>query len=179
MSRPVPTRSMSAADAASLYIERKEVPLHIASVCIFDGAVPFEEFVASINSKLHLVPRYRQIPVFPPWDFGFPKWQDDANFDISRHIFRVTLDAPGGEAELRALAGRILSQLLDRNKPLWDMHVIDGLKGGRGTIIWGLHHALADGVSGAELIKVMLDPTPNLSSACPMPRYRRARLPAA
>jgi diacylglycerol O-acyltransferase len=170
---------MSAADAAFLYIERKEVPLHIASVCIFDGAVPFEEFVASINSKLHLVPRYRQIPVFPPWDLGFPTWQDDAKFDIRRHIFRVTLDAPGGEAELQALAGRILSQLLDRNKPLWDMHVIDGLKDGRGAIIWRLHHALADGVSGAELIKVMLDPTPNVTSASPRPRSRRARHQAA
>lgn len=175
MSKPLPVSSMSAADAAFLYIERKEVPLHIASVCIFDGPIPFQEFMASINAKLHLVPRYRQIPVVPPWGLDFPTWQDDPKFDIHRHLFHVTLASPGGEAELQALAGRILSQLLDRNKPLWDVHVIDGLKDGRGALIFRVHHALADGVSAAELMKVMLDTTPDFSETPTKPRYRRAR----
>lgn len=175
MSRPVPTRGMSAADAAFLYLERKEIPLNIASVCIFDGPIPFREFLANINSKLHLVPRYLQIPVVPPWSLGFPTWQDDPLFDIRRHVFHVTLPPPGGEAELQALAGRILSQTLDRSKPLWDVHVIDGLKGGGGALIWRVHHALADGVSGAELMRLLLDPTPEVPRTFPKPRYRRAR----
>lgn len=175
MKQPLPTSRMSAADAAFLYIERESVPLHIASVCIFDGPIPFKQFVASIDSKLHLVPRYRQIPRIPPWDLDFPAWQDDPNFDIHRHVIPVTLPAPGGEAELQALASRILSQLLDRKKPLWDVHVVDGLEGGRGALIWRLHHSLADGVSGAQLLKLFLESTPDVPASFPKRRYSKAR----
>jgi diacylglycerol O-acyltransferase / wax synthase len=179
MKKPVPRSCLSPTDAAFLYLERKEIPLHIASVSVFDSAIPFKEFVVNIRSKLHLVPRYRQIVVTPPWNLGLPTWEDDPNFDIHRHIFRVTLDPPGGESELEALAGRILSGLLDRNKPLWDMHVVDGLKDGRGAIIWRVHHALADGISGAELMKVMLDATPEGHRASRKPRYHPRRHTAA
>jgi diacylglycerol O-acyltransferase len=164
---------LSAADAAFLYLERKEIPLHIACVAVFEGAIPFEEFVANVNSKLHLIPRYRQIAVSPPFNIGYPSWEWDSNFDIQQHIFRVRLDRPGGEAELEALAGRILSQMMDRSKPLWDIHVVEGLKGGRGALIPRVHHALADGISGAEILKVILDPTPEGSGAIHKPpRFR-------
>jgi len=172
MRNSVPKRRLSAADAAFLYLERKEIPLAIASVSVFDGPIPFDKFVASIASKLHLVPRYRQIVVMPPWNLGLPTWEDDPHFNIRQHIFRVRLDRPGGEAELEALAGRILSQLLDRSKPLWDIHVVDGLKGGRGALIWRLHHALADGISGTRVMEVMLDPTPEGSRALRKARHR-------
>jgi diacylglycerol O-acyltransferase len=175
MKKPVPSRSLSAADAAFLYLERKEIPMHIAGVCIFDGPIPFHDFVASIDARLHLVPRYRQIPVIPSWSLGFPTWEDDAHFDIHRHIIRVRLEPPGGEAELQALAGRIFSQLLDRNRPLWDMHVVDGLKDGRGALILRVHHSLADGVSVTELMKVILDPTPEIRQSIPKPPYRPRR----
>jgi diacylglycerol O-acyltransferase len=168
-------RSLSSADAAFLYLERQDIPLAIASVCIFDGVIPFDEFVASVESKLHLVPRYRQIVVAPPLNLGLPTWQDDAHFDIRRHIFRVSVDSPGGEAELEALAGRILSQVLDRRKPLWDIHVVDGLKSGRGALIFRLHHALADGVSGARLQEMLLDPSPQGFRVIHKPRYRPSR----
>jgi diacylglycerol O-acyltransferase / wax synthase len=151
---------LSPVDAAFLYLERPELPLNIASVSIFDGPIPFDKFVASIESKLALVPRYRQRVAMPPFNLGLPTWEEDRDFDIRQHIFRVRLERPGGDAELEALAGRILSQLMDRSKPLWDIHVIDGLKDGRGALIWRLHHALADGVSGAGTLSVMLDPTP-------------------
>lgn len=174
MKKPVLSRSLSPVDAAFLYLERKEIPMHIASVCVFDGPIPFQNFVASIDSRLHLVPRYRQIPVVPPWSLGFPTWEDDPHFDIHRHIFHEKVDPPGGEAELQALAGRIFSQLLDRSKPLWDMHVVNGLKDGRGAIIWRVHHALSDGVSATGLMKVMLDLTPEVSRIH-KPRYRPVR----
>jgi len=179
MSKSVQTCRLSATDAAFLYLERKEIPLHIASVCIFDGPIPFRDFVARIKSKLHLVSRYRQIPIIPAWSFEFPVWEDDPHFDIHRHIHRVKLDPPGGEAELEALAGRLLSQLLDRSKPLWEMHVVDGLRDGRGAIIWRVHHALADGVSGAELMKLMLDTSPKISRSAFTPRFRPQRPQAA
>lgn len=175
MKNAVPNQHLSAADAAFLYFERKEIPLHIASVSVFDGAIPFDEFVATIASKLNLVPRYRQIVVMPPFNSGLPTWEDDPHFDIRRHVFRVTLDPPGGEAELEALAGRILSQLLDRGKPLWDIHVVDGLKGGRGAVIWRVHHSLADGLAGARLLEVMLDPTPGGGRGAGKVRYRRLK----
>lgn len=166
---------MSPVDAAFLYLERKEIPLHIASVCIFDGPIPFQEFVASIDAKLHLVPRYLQIPVVPAWSLGFPTWEYDPHFDIRRHIFQVRLKLPGGDGELQALAGRILSEVMDRSKPLWDMHVVDGLKDGRGAIILRVHHAVADGISGMELMKVMFDSVPDAKYGAPEPRPRPRR----
>jgi diacylglycerol O-acyltransferase / wax synthase len=88
-------RRLSAVDAAFLYLERKEIPLHIASVGIFDGPIPFDEFAASIDSKLDLLPRYRQVAVAPPLNLGHPVWEDDPQFDIRRHIFHIRLRAPG------------------------------------------------------------------------------------
>jgi WS/DGAT/MGAT family acyltransferase len=164
------SRRLSASDAAFLYLERKEIPLSIACVCVFDEAIPFEEFVASIDSKLHLVPRYLQIAVAPPFDIGYPTWEDDPHFDIRKHIFPITVEAPGSDIELQALAGRLFTQVMDRRKPLWELFVVDGLQGGHGALIVRVHHALADGVAGASLLKIMLDPTPEGSHAAPKPR---------
>jgi len=173
-SKPIPSLRLSAADAAFLYLERKDIPMHIASVCIFDGPIAFRQFVASIKSKLPQIPLYRKIPVIPAWSLEFPTWRYDPHFDIRKHIFRVTLDAPGGEAELEALAGQLLSQVLDRSKPLWEMHVVDGLRDGRGAIIWRVHHSLCDGVSAADLMKKILDTSAEASL-----KTRRVRLQTA
>lgn len=171
---PVLSRRLSGIDAAFLYLERKEIPLNIAAVAMFDGPIPFREFVANIDSKQDLIPRYRQVAVPPPFNLGYPTWEDAPGFDIKHHIFRVRLDAPGGEAELEALAGRLLSQVLDRGKPLWEIHIVDGLKDGRGALIARIHHALADGVAGAALLRIMLDPTPEGSHTVRQRRTRRA-----
>ena len=173
------SRRLSGIDAAFLYLERKEIPLNIAAVAMFDGPIPFREFVANIDSKLDLIPRYRQVAVPPPFNLGYPTWEYDPNFDIKRHIFRVRLDAPGGEAELEALAGRLLSQVLDRGKPLWEIHLVNGLKDGRGALIARIHHALADGVAGAALLRIMLDPTLEGSHTVRRRRTRRAVPPPA
>ena len=171
----VPSQRLSGADAAFLYLERKEIPLHIACVSIFEGAIPYDEFVANIDSKLHLIPRYRQIAVAPPFNIGYPTWEWDPDFDIHRHIFHVRLEPPGGDAELEALAGRILTPLMDRSKPLWDIHVVEGLKGGRGALIPRVHHSLADGISGAALLKIMLEATPEGGPAICQPRFHPPR----
>jgi diacylglycerol O-acyltransferase / wax synthase len=174
---PELSRRLSGIDAAFLYLERPEIPLHIAGVCIFEAEIPFAEFVRAIDSKLHLLPRYRQVVVDPPWNLGYPSWEDAPAFDIRRHIFRARVDPPGGQAEMEALAGRILSCVMDRGKPLWDIHVVDGLAGGRGAVIARIHHSLADGVAGASLMKIMLDPTPEGSGAVRKPPYRPKRAP--
>ena len=172
MNAPPRSRRLSGIDAAFLYLERKEIPLNIAGVCVFDGIVPFKEFVVALDSKLHLIPRYRQVIVDPPFHIGYPTWEDDQAFHIRRHIFRARVEPPGGQAELEALASRILSQVMDRSKPLWDIHVVEGLADGRGAIIARIHHALADGVAGTSLMKIMLDATPNGSKAVRKPRFR-------
>ena len=174
---PVLSRRLSGIDAAFLYLERKEIPLNIAAVALFDGPIPFREFVANIESKLDLIPRYRQLATPPPFGRGYPTWEYDPDFDIRRHILRVKVEAPGGDAELEALAGRLLSQTLDRGKPLWEIHVVQGLQDGRGALIARIHHALADGVAGAALLNIMLDPTPEGSHPIRKPRVRTAPAP--
>jgi diacylglycerol O-acyltransferase len=135
----------------------------------------FAPFVKAIDSKLHLLPRYRQVIADSPFHIGYPAWEDEPDFDIRRHIFHDTLEAPGGQAQLETLAGRILTQVMDRRKPLWDIHVIDGLENGRGAILARVHHALADGIAGASLLKVILGPDPRASHAIRKPRYRPTR----
>ncbi len=149
---------LTAEDAVFLYLETKEAPLHIGSVSIFDGPIPFEECVEYIDSRLPLIPRYRQRIVVPPFNFGHPTWEDDPGFDIRNHVHHAELKR-GTEAELRAFAGRHFSQIMDRNKPLWDMTVVDGLRGGGSVLISRVHHCLVDGVSGVGLMNIMLDPS--------------------
>ena len=165
------SQRLSGADAAFLYLERKEIPLHIACVAIFEEALPFEEFVAAIDSKLHLVPRYRQVAAPAPFGIGYPHWEYDPRFDIRRHIIRITVNSPGGDAELEELAGRLFSELMDRDKPLWEIYVVEGLQGGRGALIVKVHHALADGIAGASLLRIMFDPTPEGSHATRKPHF--------
>ena len=179
MRTPNLNRRLSGVDAAFLYLERKEIPLHIAGVCLFDKAIPFTDFVNTIDSKLHLVPRYRQLVVDSPFHLGHPTWEDDPKFDIRRHIFKTRVEEPGGQAELEALASRILTKVMDRTKPLWDIHVVEGLRDGQGALIIRIHHALADGVAGAALVKIMFDPTPNGAPMGPKPHYRPNPAPEA
>lgn len=176
MNSPVVDRHISGVDAGFLYLERKEIPLHIACVSIFEEPIPFDEFVASVDSRLDLLPRYRQVITAAPYSIGHPTWQPDPNFDIRNHIFRLSLPPRSGQAELEALAGRILSEPLDRGKPLWDIHVVDGLKNGRGALILRVHHALADGVAGVSILNVILDTTPDGSR--PADQARSSQPPA-
>src|ERR1035437_2403096 len=148
MALPQLPARFGALDAAFLNFECKEMPLHIGGVCVFEGVIPFERFVATIESKLDLIPRYREKVMFPFLNIGYPTWQYDPAFDIRRHIFHVKLDPPGTDEQLRELTGRIFTPLLDRNKPLWETYVVDGLAGGRSAMICKVHHCIVDGVAG-------------------------------
>ena len=157
MPHSYPGDRLTAEDAVFLYLETKETPLHIGSVSIFDGPIPFEECVIYIDSRLPLIPRYRQRILVPPFNVGHPTWEEDPNFNIRNHVHHVQLKR-GSEGELRAFAGRLFGQMMDRNKPLWDMTVVDGLSSGRSALISRVHHCLVDGVSGVGLMNIMLDP---------------------
>src|SRR5579863_2988222 len=157
MPQAYPGDRLTAEDAVFLYFETKEAPLHIGSVSIFDGVIPFEECVEYIDSRLPLIPRYQQRIVVPPFNFGHPTWEADPDFNIRNHVHHVQLKR-GTEADLRTFAGRLFGQIMDRNRPLWDMTVVDGLSGGRSVLISRVHHCLVDGVSGVGLMNIMLDP---------------------
>jgi diacylglycerol O-acyltransferase len=161
MVQPNLNRQLTSIDASFLYFEKNECPMHIGSVSVFDGEIPFEDFVKNVASKLHLIPRYQQKVVPDPFLLGHPTWEFDSNFDITRHIFRVQIEAPGSEQELIKLAGSIFTPMMDRSKPLWDIYLVYGLKGKRSAMIARVHHCMVDGVSGVDLLKIVLDMSPD------------------
>ena len=178
MAQPTLSRRLTSLDAAFLYFEKKEAPLHIGSVSIFDGDIPFDDFVETLESKLYLLPRYRQKIVADPFRLGHPSWEDDEYFDISHHVFKLKIDPPGTDSELIELTSRILTPLMERGKPLWDVHLIYGLEGGRTAMISRVHHCMVDGVSGVDLIKIVLDLSPTASRHPDIPRPPKPAAPA-
>src|SRR3954454_3025045 len=136
--------------------------MHVASVTVFDGQPPsYDDFVDGITARLDLVPRYRQKLAFVPLGQGRPRWVDDPTFNISYHVRATALPPPGSEEQLRTLAGRVFSQRLDRDKPLWEVWLVQGLEGDRFALLSKTHHSLVDGVSGADLMTVLFDMTPD------------------
>jgi diacylglycerol O-acyltransferase / wax synthase len=149
---------MSFQDASFLHIERDNSPMHVGGVSIFEGPpAPFDDVLAMVERKLALVPRYRQIVRFVPFALARPVWVDDPHFNLGYHLRRTALPEPGGDDELRALVGRVMSQNLDRAKPLWEMWVAEGLGEGRWALISKVHHCMVDGVAGTDLMTVLLD----------------------
>jgi diacylglycerol O-acyltransferase len=149
---------LSPQDMSFLDIEDDVNHMHIGSVGIFEGPPPSpEELFSGIESKLHLVPRYRQRVRYPPLRLGPAVWIDDPHFSLAYHVRRTALASPGGECELRALVGRVMSQQLDRHRPLWEMWVAEGLDDGRWALLSKVHHCMVDGVSATDLMAVLLD----------------------
>ncbi len=160
---------LSPLDSSFLNIEDGVSHMHIASIGIFEGPAPrIEDLVSMIASKLGYVPRYRQVVERVPGDLGRPVWVDDPHFNIDYHVRHTALPPPGGEAELRRLVGRIMSQQLDRSKPLWEIWLVDGLEGDRWAMASKSHHCMVDGVSGTELLSVIMDLSPEASAATPI-----------
>jgi len=172
-------RRLSAQDATFLYLEKEEAPMHIGSIAVFDGEVPYDRYVENIASKLHLIPRYRQRVVPAPFNIGHPTWEFDPDFDIARHILPVQIEPPGTDAQLIELAGRLFAGKLDRGKPLWEMYLVRGLEGQRSAAVSKVHHCLVDGVSGIELLMVTLDVSPNPPPPPPSQPYQPPPIPDA
>lgn len=150
---------LSWGDTVFLHLERDGMPLNVASVCVFEGEVKFADFLRFVDSKLPLIPRYLKRVVAPPFNIGLPSWEYDVDFDIHNHVRELTLKN-GTDAELKAVAGRILSKVMDRQRPLWDLTLVHGLNGNRTGLILRLHHCLADGIAGVGIMKVLLDASP-------------------
>ncbi|MFL5870264.1 MAG: WS/DGAT/MGAT family O-acyltransferase [Solirubrobacterales bacterium] len=153
---------LSGLDSSFLHLERGPAHMHVASTAIFDGPPPeYDELVGHIDSRLHLVPRFRQKLAFVPLGQGRPKWIDDPQFNIRYHLRHTALPSPGSEDQLRTLAARVFSQRLDRSKPLWEMWLVEGLDGDRFALVTKSHHALVDGVSGVDITTVLFDASPD------------------
>jgi WS/DGAT/MGAT family acyltransferase len=148
-------------DASFLHLETTSAHMHVAGVMLFEGSPPdHDELTEAISGRLHLVPRYRQKLAFVPLGQGRPRWVDDPHLNLGYHVRKTALPAPGSEDQLRNLAGRVFSQRLDRDKPLWELWVVEGLDGGeRFAVLSKTHHALVDGVSGVDIMSVLFDTT--------------------
>src|SRR6266545_736799 len=153
---------LSLLDAEFLHLEDESSPMHIAGLCIFEGPVPTREEMRSLFvAKLSLIPRYRKRARPLPLELGRPVWVDDPHFDLDYHVRRTALPAPGDDAALIALMGRLMSQTLDRNRPLWEVWLAEGLADGRWAMISKVHHSMVDGIAGVDLHGIVLDDRPD------------------
>jgi diacylglycerol O-acyltransferase len=149
---------LSMLDAEFLHFEDGFVHLHIAGVCVFEGPAPsIDEVTALVAGKLHLIPRYRQVVEAVPLELGRPVWVDDQHFNLSYHLRQTALSAPGDDAALRSLMGRLMSQPLDRHRPLRELWIVEGLGEDKWALIAKIHHCMVDGVSGVDLLTILLD----------------------
>jgi diacylglycerol O-acyltransferase / wax synthase len=149
---------LTSIDASFLHQEGRESHMHIGGVLLFEGPAPgFQDFLDHVRGRLHLVPRYRQKLAIPPLEAGRPLWVDDRDFNLEYHVRHTALPSPGSEEQLFLLASRIVSQQLDRSKPLWENWLVEGLDDGRFALISKTHHALVDGISGVDLASVLFD----------------------
>jgi diacylglycerol O-acyltransferase / wax synthase len=134
--------------------------MHVGGLCVFDGRVERDAVVRRLRERIHLIPRYTMRLETAPLGLANPVWAEDEDFDPERHVRRIGLPSPGGDAELCELAGQILSEPLDRSRPLWLLTLLEGLAGGRTAIVAKMHHALVDGLAAVDVSTVILDPTP-------------------
>lgn len=154
----MPVERMSLQDATFLHTEDDVTPMHVGGVATFEGPPPtHDELTARFAAKLHLAPRYRQKVRFLPLHVGLPLWIDDPHFNLDYHLRRTAVPAPGGEQELNTLVGRVMSQHLDRARPLWEIWAVEGLEHGRWALVSKVHHCMVDGVAATDLMSVLFD----------------------
>jgi len=162
---------LTSIDTGFLAQEREGSHMHIGGLLIFEGPAPSRaEFAAHLEARLHLVPRYRQRLSVPRFEMGRPLWVDDPSFQLGFHVRQAALPKPGSIEQLRLLMGRIFSQRLDRSRPLWELWLVEGYEGESFAIISKTHHALVDGVAGADLSTVLFDLVPD-GTAVPAPEW--------
>jgi diacylglycerol O-acyltransferase / wax synthase len=166
-------------DASFLHLEDAAAHMHVASVMLFEGPPPpYDELLEAIERRLPLVPRYRQRLAFVPLGQGRPKWVDDPHLNLRYHVRHTALPSPGSEEQLKALAGRVFSQQLDRDKPLWEIWIAEGLEDDRFALLAKTHHALVDGVSGMDIVSVLFDTSPEPAPTAPGDRWLPRPLPS-
>jgi len=176
---------LSAQDYSFLLAENEAAPMHVSAIGIFEaealrngrgeaaGEIDIARFRAAIEGILHWIPRYRQKLAWIPVE-NWPTWVDDRHFDLGYHIRHIALPNPGTREQLREIAGRIFSRRLDRQRPLWEIWVIEGLeKGSQVAVLNKIHHCMVDGAAGADLSTILFSPSPQYEASKPLPYYPR------
>jgi WS/DGAT/MGAT family acyltransferase len=161
----MPTR-LAGLDAVWLYLETPTAHMHVGSVLVLDPATAPVDLTRDsvtdyISQRLHISPSFRRRIATVPFRVDHPVWIEDPGFDLRYHVRRAALPAPGGMRELAEYAGDVMSHRLDRTRPLWEIHLVEGLEEGRMAIVTKTHHAAVDGVSGAELLAALLQLSPD------------------
>jgi diacylglycerol O-acyltransferase / wax synthase len=179
---------MSGLDAKFLYSETPTAHMHtvkvaVSNVSALECGFSYDELIAVLGQQLGRLPPFRRRTVPVPLGLGHPVWVEDPEFDLKRHVSRRVLDEPGGDRELAAVVAEFAGFPLARDRPLWEMLVIEGLAGGRMAVVVKLHHAVADGSAAVALLQsVVLGAThqaskePDVDLWCPEPIPNRRRL---
>jgi WS/DGAT/MGAT family acyltransferase len=170
-------------DAIFLNMETEAAPTHVAGLLILDPkeapGFGFEAVRETIRRRLHLIPAFRRRLVVPPLNLIRPFWVDDPDFSIMRHVRRTVVAQPGSDHDLAELVARLIEKRLDRSRPLWQVHYIEGLAKGYVACLAKVHHACMDGVSGVDLLAKVLDLSPNTVVPPPSGRgWRPEQIPS-
>lgn len=154
---------VSALDASLLYLDHPTTPMHVGSVAIFqtpDDGFDHAHLVELVSQRIAFVPRYRQRIRQVPFGIARPVWVDDSNFDITYHVRRSALPRPGSRDQLNELVGRLMGRALDKDRPLWEMYLIEGVEHQRFALVTKTHQALVDGLAAIDLMQVIMDSDP-------------------
>lgn len=172
-------------DNSFLLMEASHTPMHVAGTATFEtgplrtpeGGVDIDKIREYVFSRLHLIPRYRQRLAYIPIE-NHPVWVDDGHFNIHYHVRHAALPKPGDERQLKRLAARVMSQHLDRQKPLWEIWIVEGLADpAHFAMITKIHHCMVDGMSSVDLLNVLLKPMPTQLFE-PAPRWQPRPTPS-
>ncbi|MGA7872843.1 MAG: wax ester/triacylglycerol synthase family O-acyltransferase [Candidatus Binatus sp.] len=158
---------LSTQDASFLYGEAANGPLNMAMLGTFRSHIDFKSLRAYVDARMHLLPRYRQRLVFAPLNLAHPSLEDDPGFDLANHMFCHELPLDSSEAVLMKAVMQVYEKPLDRGKPLWELHLFTGLRGGHSAILTKIHHCLADGISGMELLAATTSTRPDAPAPTP------------
>ena len=160
-------RQLTSLDAQFLAVESPRLTGHVSGLAVYDpstapgGELTLDRVSELIEQRLHLLPPFQWRLVEVPLGLGHPYWIEDPDFDLEYHLRELALPAPGDDAQLAEQVARIHSRPLDRSRPLWELYLIHGLPEGRMAMLTKVHHAAIDGVSGAELLGLLLDTSPD------------------
>ena len=178
-------RQLTTLDAQFLAVESGRTFGHVGSLCVYDpstapgGELTMRDLCRMVSERLHLLPPFRWKLVNVPLGLDLPYWVEDPDFDLDFHIRESAIPPPGDDKKLAETVGRIFARPLDRSRPLWELYLIHGLPDGKVALLTKVHHAVVDGVSGNEIMSVLLDSSPGGQPIDPPDRpHRGERIPS-
>ncbi len=181
-------KALEGMDAAFISLETPTTPMHVGVALVLDPpegtrslfspSTRYAQIRRTVEQRLHLVPQLRQRALRVPFGLYHGVWADDPDFALDDHLHRASLPSPGGQDELDAYVASVMGRPLDPDRPLWEMHVVEGLQGERTCLIAKVHHSILDGVSGASVLAAFFDLSPHSRVVALPPEWRPDPLPS-